>query len=107
MSKGSQAAQPATPNQRASVRGLLEWRADIRTYRPESASRNALLHEKTILVDRAVYLLGSANFTRNSLENSVEASLVTRVESVVRRAGQHFDGLWGMSTPLTWESQRE
>ncbi len=56
----------------ASVEDLAAFSDDVLT----TASVRAQLHAKTVLADRSALMVGSANFTQNSLDNNREVGAV-------------------------------
>ena len=89
--------------QPAAVVTLMEWGAQIRLYRPEAPVGFPCTHEKSMVADEAIYALGSANMTDNSLNNSVESCMVTRAADTGRKAVTRFEKLWELARPLGHE----
>jgi hypothetical protein len=83
----------ASSSQGVAVRALLYNQIDVRTYRPVGG-RNASLHCKMLVVRGKVVVLGSANFTHNSLDHCVETSICTKhlhtVEEMERLFLEYF-----------------
>ena len=90
---------PSATAQPLMVRVLREWGVAVRLHRPPRGGF-AAQHQKTMLVDTCLYLCGSANLSENSLQNSVEAVVVTRGLSACEAAGRHFEAVWSASRPL-------
>ena len=60
----------------------------------------SIQHEKSWLVDNALYLFGSHNGTSNSLLNCEENLGAVCDAGVVARASAHFDDVWAASRPI-------
>jgi phosphatidylserine/phosphatidylglycerophosphate/cardiolipin synthase-like enzyme len=95
-----QAKSPSTRYQAEAMRTLSEWRAELRVYRPPGGGF-ASLHQKTMLVDRAVYVVGSSNMTDNSLHCNVEATIVTRAAEVCEKGLRQFEQIWALASPVS------
>jgi phosphatidylserine/phosphatidylglycerophosphate/cardiolipin synthase-like enzyme len=91
--------RPSSRQQATRILELLRWGAEIRTSRP-TVSRYSSMHAKLWLVDGCVAVMGSANATRNSLENNAELVVVTRVDSVIQGATARFRSLWETAQPV-------
>ena len=76
------------------LKELIESGVRIRRRKPVPSRYTSSQHEKTMLIDSALYLVGSANFTCNSLENNAEVVLVVCVESTVMQGEKRFKELW-------------
>ena len=59
------------------------------------------LHMKTLLVDNAVYLGGSFNWSLNSEVNMVEHLEVTQLNVVIKKMAAMHSSLWEESVPLS------
>ena len=62
---------------------LLACKADVSTYQPRKGGRNASVHGKVMVRKNVCVMLGSANFTYNSIEHCVESCVYTRAKNVV------------------------
>jgi phosphatidylserine/phosphatidylglycerophosphate/cardiolipin synthase-like enzyme len=91
---------PSCAKQTEALRTLIEWGAELRQRKP-GTSFAAAQHEKTWVIDGALYICGSANATFNSLTNSEEAVVVSRIAPVVEQAVEHFERCWGLAQPVT------
>ena len=68
----------ASTSQRDAICALLNCGIEVMTYRLPKGGKNASLHAKMLIVSKKVMILGSANFTHNSLDSCVEAGVCTR-----------------------------
>jgi len=68
----------ASSSQGVAVNALLRYGIEVMTYRPPKGGRNASLHAKMVIVSKKVLIMGSANFTHNSLDSCVEADVCTK-----------------------------
>jgi hypothetical protein len=60
----------------------------------EDAGKRTSLHAKCVVVDAAVALVTSANFTEAAQERNIEVGVVTRYAPMVRRLRGYFQSLW-------------
>lgn len=74
-------------------RRLRRINIDVRTY-----PRHNIMHSKLILIDRKIAILGSANLTKESLENNHEILLKITEQKTVQRLGEIFFYAWKEST---------
>ena len=83
------------------VRELFDHKdqVEIRLFRAPTGGFG-MLHEKTMIVDDSVYLVGSANMTENSLTRNTEANVMIRLAEVVADAVRHFHTVWEAARPL-------
>ena len=95
----TQARHPSCSQQCARLAELQAAGAELKMYRP--VGNLAIMHQKTLVLDRAVYVCGSANLTGHAFDCNVEAVIVTRVASVVAAGVEHFRKLWAVATELT------
>jgi len=63
----------------------------------------AALHAKQIIVDDAVFMGGSVNWSHHSVTSNVEWMMVTRLREIVGPAVRMHTCLWGECDPLTQE----
>ena len=54
----------------------------------------AVLHAKSIVIDRRTLLTGSVNLTHNGFENNLEHMFKINVQSTVQQVLQHFEDTW-------------
>ena len=75
---------------------LMSYGVRLRVHRGgDRGSRNSTMHMKMIIFGGAAVMLGSANFTHNSLDgNSVETAIITRSVAVVKANSELFESLW-------------
>ena len=75
---------------------LMSYGVQLRIHRGgDRGSRNSTMHMKMVIFGGAAVMLGSANFTHNSLDgNSVETAIITRSVAVVRANSELFERLW-------------
>jgi phosphatidylserine/phosphatidylglycerophosphate/cardiolipin synthase-like enzyme len=64
------------------------------------------MHSKVLLVEEAILMLGSANFTHNSLEYCVEHSVITRDIESVQTMSSRFNQLWAEGVRLNEDELR-
>ena len=82
------------------VQTLLQEGVEVRTYRPPRGGMNAAFHTKMMVVRDWIAMIGSANWTYNSMELCVETSVLTRARDAVENAQRTFDRYWAMSVPV-------
>ena len=58
------------------------------------------MHSKVLLIEKTVLMMGSANFTHNSLENCIEHCLITRDIESIKRVETRFSRLWAQGAAL-------
>ena len=75
---------------------LLEWGVERKMFRPLGAGFPCV-HAKTWVCDGEVYIGGSANFTNNSLKNSLENVLIIKDETMITQYLEWFENLWSIS----------
>lgn len=82
------------------ARMLKEWPGRVRPlvyYDPRSLSADqdtcASWHAKVVVIDEAVSLVTSANFTQRAQERNVEAGVLIRDERFARQLRRQFEGL--------------
>ncbi len=64
-------------------------------------SRDYYIHAKVILIDDQKAILGSINFTKPSLNNNRELSVITKDPRVIRQLKDTFDNDWHEQKSLT------
>ena len=60
----------------------------------------ATLHAKTWCCDGEVYLGGSVNFTRKSVENSFENLVIVKDVPVITKYMEWFESIWAVAEEL-------
>ena len=55
------------------------------------------LHSKLLLIDKTIAVVGSHNFSRNSMSSNVETSVTIEGSGNIRRLCDYFNLLWGQS----------
>ena len=98
--------QMRTPSCRAQfvkVRLLLDAGVPVRMLKVTGRGRYACLHSKTALVDGKTLLVGSANFSHNSLENNWETLAVVRTKSAPADFKAAFESLWNQGAVVDRE----
>jgi phosphatidylserine/phosphatidylglycerophosphate/cardiolipin synthase-like enzyme len=60
------------------------------------------LHEKTILIDDKILVVGSHNITKAAAQYNYEASVALRIlnDHLVKKIKRHFDEIWKESSPV-------
>jgi len=79
---------------------LITSGAQIRKRKPQYGRGRAswaIQHEKTLLADGGLLLLGSHNFSANSAGNCEENSILTQIEDTVNAYQTHFEDIWELS----------
>lgn len=69
-------------------------------------SHSQLLHEKLLVVDRRVAVVGSHNWSAASLGSNVEASVGITSEAAVSELAAQFAELWTHSVPFAFSRER-
>ena len=94
-------ANPSAKGQPNQVGALIEHGVEVRVRHPKPARLFSAQHEKSVLIDDALAVVGSANWTHNSMENCEESVISTRARNVVQAARQHFEDMWSVAEPYT------
>ena len=98
--------RPASWRQPEQVALAIENGLEVRLHQPDPSSLFSAQHEKSVIVDEAIVLVGSANWTRNSMEHCEESVISTRAADVVAQASVHFEQLWLVAEPFSAEEAR-
>jgi len=92
---------PSAKGQPKQVATMIEHGVQVRIRQPGTKGF-ALQHEKVVTVDDAIGVVGSANWTHNSMENCEESVISTRSQEVVRQMRAHFERVWEDAEELTF-----
>ena len=71
---------------------LQSWGANVKWYR--SGGR---LHSKLLMVDKTFAVLGSHNFSKQSMSSNVETSVLVEGSGEIRPLQEYFELLWGQN----------
>ena len=82
------------------IETMMNRGVEVRTYRPQKGGCNACFHMKSMTIENALVLSGSANWTYNSMELCAEASTLTRAHEAVSDAVTTFKYYWAMSAQV-------
>ena len=95
---------PSCSQQWATVSRLLRLGAEVRTAkgRPQKGKGPGFVihHVKGIVVDRKVLMMGSCNFTHDSLTFCEETCTLFRTQTEVEKFLRRFAELWGTASPV-------
>lgn len=71
-------------------RGLMDAGVDCR-----ELGKNRVCHAKVVVIDERIMVVGSHNWTTNSIKRNLEVSLMVKDNYVVRRMVENFDRIFG------------
>ena len=69
---------------------LRAWGAQVKFYK-----RSGTMHAKLILIDRNFAILGSHNFSRQSMKTNIEVSVLLDGSGNIRPLQEYYNLLWG------------
>ena len=100
LSDHGQHLKPSCVNQHDRVAELLAWGVEFKTYRPPTGDKSCM-HVKSWVCDGEVLIGGSANFTRNGIQNNVEHLIITRDDESITLYLEWFERLWLEGSSIT------
>jgi cardiolipin synthase len=71
---------------------LNSWGAKVKWYK-----RGARLHAKLLMIDKTFAVVGSHNFSKQSMSTNIETSVLVEGSGEIRPLQEYFELLWGHS----------
>ena len=85
------------------MKQLQTWGIEFKMFKPPGTGWGSM-HAKTWVCDGEVYLGGSANFTNNSMTNSLEHVVIVKDDAFITKYLEWFEGLWAIAEEIKEDS---
>jgi phosphatidylserine/phosphatidylglycerophosphate/cardiolipin synthase-like enzyme len=92
--------KPSCVSQADRVAELSSWGVEFKTYKPPTGDKSCM-HVKSWVCDGEVLIGGSANFTRNGIQNNVEHLIITRDDESITLYLEWLEHLWLEGSSIT------
>jgi len=91
---------PSTKNQHRILLSLIAAKVKVAHWQPHCGEWSSA-HEKSVMVDKARLVIGSANFTYNATVNCRDSAVILADQAALHAHGEHFEEAWSESEGIT------